>query len=223
MAEAIRSCTQIATILNNVVWYKALHLEERMLGQRTCIHAAQSHESVVDECAQQRIQSWKEHPAFAHQLRFADRLQLEGIKEDELCAIFSEPLECLKGRISSVPDWLSALAQALTDGTAPFDFTNADITHEHSHYQFLAVLAPLLTSGLNRLQEGIQLLAQQYTYIPFEPDTILAQLYANITPLLLSRANRTFVLEMHIARLQEKLGGYARGAVSQFPSLYEPT
>ncbi len=60
---------------------------------------------------------------------------------------------------------------------------------------------------MKRLLAGIDELCQYYDHVPFDPDTIVSCLFANLSRQLLSRVDRTFVLELQVARSRGRLRG----------------
>ncbi len=107
------------------------------------------------------------------------------------------------------PPWLTELLAAFTDQHFGEDFTlpltNQDF--DPQHLAFLTLIKPLLARGTQKLQSEIQELIQTYTQLPFDPDTIMPLIFTPLIKQLLTKLLRTAVLELNVARVQERLHG----------------
>src|SRR5262249_38245061 len=104
------------------------------------------------------------------------------------------------------PHWLEELARAFEEQSAAPD-VQLPAMEDGALFAFLQPLLPLLQRGIHRLQEGICTLSSQHGFLPFDPQTIVSLLFPNLARQILSQMNRTFVLELNIARLQGRLQG----------------
>lgn len=197
-------------------WYKALTLNERMVLYRSgnVIDQPDGEEYLLS--ARLRLQRWQEQHPFTQEPYFAERLALNGLTEEELLAIVAESSETLQQRIQTLPEWLTELKHVLTTPayfqmpTFAFSASEEEGSQKIGTFQrasFLKVLTPFLARSVERLRAGIQNLTTRYTHAPFEPETILKLLMANLPGHLLSQVNRTLTLELHVARLEGKLRG----------------
>ena len=188
----------------NASWYRALTLSERVAMEQNNTYDTASH----SEIARQRLRLWKEQPPFNKDTYFAQRLAMDGLTEDDLLSLLSEPAEHLQARCSTPPAWLLELATAFDEQDTDDDFA-LPLQHitDDTMRTFVLVLKPLLRRGCMRLQTGIHELSHKYTHLPFDPETILPLLFKRICFLTVPRISKTIILELHVARAQERLQG----------------
>ncbi len=188
-------------------WYHAITLSERIASLQA--HATLPQTMCGTEKAQRRLQQWKEQAPFHTGSFFAERLAMDSLTEDDLLALLAEPIEAVQARIGISPEWLMELRQAFEDydptGDRSLPVRNAEDSRHL--FSFLNVIKPLLLRSLDRLGTGIQDLAQKYTYLPFDSQTIVPSLFAALPPQILPQLSRTLVLELNVARLQGHLQG----------------
>ncbi|MBV9709092.1 MAG: type 2 lantipeptide synthetase LanM, partial [Chloroflexi bacterium] len=193
----------------NPTWYHALSLKERMISLRASTHDASFATPRHDKGSARRLQTWKTQRPFDQGRLFADRLAIDGITEGDLRFLLAEPIAALQSRYlhtSSTPDWLATLVEAFEDyriDGAMFQ----QMTTEQFLAPYLQPLLPLIRRGLDQLLAGIQALCQQHASPPFEPQQVVQALFPSLLERLLGQVNRTFVLEMHVARIQHRLQG----------------
>lgn len=190
-------------------WYYASPLAERI----TLLRAGARDQSLCSrgsEKAQHKLQQWKGQNPFHKGSFFAQRLATDDITEAELLAILAEPVEIRRAFQSSPPAWLLELGRAFEEEIASTAFLLPGDESKPTS-AFLHAMQPLLTQGMKRLLAGIDELCQHYAHIPFDPDTIVSCLFANLSRQLLSKIDRTFVLELQVAGSRGRL----RGATSQ--------
>lgn len=82
-----------------------------------------------------------------------------------------------------------------------------EIIENHPLGACLPILDPLLLHSFASLQKGMQALQQRYTFQPFASQQVCQSFFNNIIPQLLFQAGKTIVLEMHVARVQDRLHG----------------
>lgn len=188
----------------SAAWYRATTLTERIVSLRGGTDKQYRHH----EIAKQRLQRWKEQIPFNQNPScFTQRLALDSLTEDDLLALLDEPVETLRARYKEPPLWLTKLQQAF-DAECPDDAPlPLPATMEKSVVAFLTPIKPLLRTGLVSLQHGIQRLVQVYPFLPFDTETIIPLLFAQIPERILPRLLRTIALELNVARMQGRLQG----------------
>lgn len=185
------------------VWYNALTLTERIASLQT---QERPNTEVNTELAKQRLQRWQTQPPFEVSSFFTQYLAVNGISENEFLYLLCEPVEALKERLLSPPAWLLMLAKAFSHpSSTPIPLPKTIGTEKI--VRFLSVIKPMLHEGRDRLHQGIQILLQTYTTVPFNPDTIEEIMFASLPEQLLVMLSRTMVLELNVARLQGVLEG----------------
>jgi type 2 lantibiotic biosynthesis protein LanM len=185
-------------------WYQALKLTERIASWR--VGGGWNAENGFNaELAERRIQRWRSQKPFTKSTFFDKRLDRDGITAQEFRYLLGEPMRSLAERFPSVPEWLREIEQA---------FSIADSSNLKSVIasdSFLCAIAPLINQGINRLQEGIQALRNNTkpfsSKFPFDSNTILSIVLADLPQQLLWMLTPTLVLELNVARLQGLLSG----------------
>ena len=190
-------------------WYHASKLAERVTTLRASARD-QFLSSPNYEKARRKLQQWQGQNPFHKGSFFAERLAADGITEAELLTILAEPVEMRQAFQSASPTWLQELSEAFEGEVAATDFLLSGHDSKPAS-AFLHSIQPLLARGVKRLLAGIDDLSQHYTRIPFNHDTIVSCLFANLSRQLLSKLDRTFVLELQVARSRARL----RGTTSQ--------
>src|SRR3954463_13872996 len=186
----------------------SLTLTERVAVLRTFRPLMPPGEIERDRAAQ-RLHDWRSQPPFTTGTYFAQRLATESITEDELLAILGEPDEAVDGLPSPPPPWMEELERALagpflSDGPA---IPLPEGLREQATAEFLGAIEPLLARARGRLRQGIRALVPPRGGFPFDPTTVEATLLGHLPGPLLRMLNRTLVLELHVARLQNLLPG----------------
>src|SRR5262249_283435 len=152
---------------------------------------------------------WRSQPPFATGTYFAQRLATDGITEDEFLSILGEPDEAVDGPPVPPPSWMEELERAWASPTpsegAAFPFPEG--LREHATAGFLGAREPLLARARERLRQGIRALVPPRGGFPFDPTTVEATLLGHLPGPLLRMVDRTLVLELHVARLQDLLPG----------------
>ena len=190
-------------------WYRAAPLTERIALKQKNTDSYSPHTSVNSDKAKQRLQRWKEQSPFNKGDYFARRLSMDSLTEDDLLALLDEPMEATPADNAPSPTWFIELLTAFTGQDAPTDFTQLPSAagQNTQGIAFLNSLGPLLRMKLASLRAGIQELTQQYTSLPFDPQTIVSLLFAYIPAIIFPGLSKTIVLEMHVARVQGHLQG----------------
>lgn len=186
-------------------WYRGITLKERAASLPVVRKQVRNVEVNV-ELAQRRMQRWKSQPPFTTDSNFAQRLAIDGITEEEFIALLGESIEAVQNRFPNPPDWLTEITQAF----AHSDSSSTPLPEELQGEEvagFLDAITPLMSQGLAQLHQGVQTLIQTHPYLPFDPSTVEALLFANLPGQLLRMLSRTLVLELNVARLQGLLQG----------------
>ncbi|HEY7127789.1 MAG TPA: type 2 lanthipeptide synthetase LanM family protein [Ktedonobacterales bacterium] len=189
-------------------WFLATTLAERL----ALLHLQTSRPGVhITRRARTRLQHWQAEYVFKEALSFAERLEMEGMTKEELLILFSLPSETLQiwFASSAVSRWRVELAYAFgtppsaPDKTLPYE----PGTEKVPLPLFVQPIEPLLRGALARLQEGIDTLARRYAVLPFEVLSVTTSLFTQLVWRLSSLLTRTLVLELNVARLQQRLQG----------------
>lgn len=199
------------------VWCGALTLSERnkLLTRSTTPDLPREKNS---ELGQRRLNRWRTQAPFSIDAYFAQSLALDGITQERLLSILSEPVETFHELPSNMPTWLAqvedayvqsalALDEARLDEYPPTEVEVEESTPDEQIFGFLELIQPLVDQACQRLQAGIADLLRSGGTLPFDPETIEDLLLMNLSDPLLMRLSRTLVLELHVARLQGKLDG----------------
>jgi type 2 lantibiotic biosynthesis protein LanM len=188
-------------------WYRALTLAERIAslphGQTT------NPATTISDSARQRLARWKEQRPFNEGSYFSQRLEMAGLTEADLLYLLNEPVEDLKARVGITPDWLRTLLTVFNEPSPP-DASLLKIIDGEQHilsHSFLTALQPLLVYSYQRLQTGVNQLAEAYTTLPFEREQVTASLFKLLPEALLNKSTKTFILELNAARVHGLLQG----------------
>ncbi|AFZ34787.1 Lanthionine synthetase C family protein [Stanieria cyanosphaera PCC 7437] len=190
-------------------WYHAMTLSERV----TSVKTNRKHKSNLEinsELAQRRMQRWRSQAPFNQDdSLFFQRLELDGISEEEFFFLLGEPIESVQKGCPDPPDWLNHIAKIFStltdDDLKPLPPSEQIKGKEIS--LFLYALEPLIDEGRKKLERVVEKISQTHDELPFEPNTVVEVLYANLPGKLLSICSRTLVLELQIAGLQKLLVG----------------
>lgn len=189
-------------------WYHAMTLTERIAslpakGDRN------TNTKVDFDLAQQRMKRWRKQSPFMDNSYFNQRLDLDGITEDEFLYLLGEPIEAVKERLPIPPNWLTNLAQAFLASNIT-NFKPLSYPNEFKGKKielFLDVIEPLIRQGREQVQAEVLKLNQIRSDLPFIAETIVDLLEINLSEQLLNICSRTMVLELQIAGLQGLLKG----------------
>lgn len=187
-------------------WYQALTLSERIASLQT-VQRQEVDREIESEDAIAYLQRWRSQSPFNTGSYFAQRLAMDGLSENEFLFLLGEPIEALQSRCLDPPGWLLCLSEAFKclccDLSAIFPF---QAQPGQEILGFLDAIAPLISTGRDRLHEKVEALIQTQTDLPFDPQTVELILFANLPQQLLPLLTRTLVLEFHSYR-QEILVG----------------
>lgn len=158
------------------------------------------------EIARKKLERWRSQFPFNHEDFFARRLALDGLGEAELLGLLGEPRESLARRVSKTPGWLQDLDQAFAlPRTTSLPFSEGTLKEPETRFLWLA--APLVQQAERRLAETVAELAAGGRPLPFDPETIGPLLLAGLPDQFLWTITRAAVLELNIARLEERISG----------------
>ena len=192
-------------------WYGAVTLTERIASSQDSTNSQPMSGASNMEKARRCLQRWKEQAPFDKEACFAARLAAVSLTEGDLLTLLAEPLEAIQARLAqpAPPGWLAELLQAFEGPRTFSDIlpATAQMGAYSGPVDFLQPVQPLLHQGVTRLETAIQNLVQQYAELPFDVYTIVSLLFAHLPGQVLSRLDRTLVLELHVARLRGYLDG----------------
>jgi type 2 lantibiotic biosynthesis protein LanM len=176
--------------IENPDWLKALPLTERLANLPTVMGEPGGK-------ALRRLQKWQEQGPFNKEGYFERRLESDNLTEAELLFLLGEAPANLQTRIPQPPAWLADFLSAFNKtGTETGDLPLA-----------LQPFAPLLNSGLEKLQATLSQLARQYSELPLDLTTISRLFLPDLFQKFTSRLNRVLALEVNVARLEGRLSG----------------
>jgi type 2 lantibiotic biosynthesis protein LanM len=206
--EANGRDTMVYIMAHSADWLRATTLTERVGLYR----AGDDNEVApreVSERAQKRMERWRASSPFNKGDFFNWRLAVDGLTEEMLLLILSEPEEALESRTHAMPQWLTDITEAFSRLDFSHDMlkSQTEIEAKKGLHGFLGVVLPLLNQGLERLTTRASAWQRLSSQAPFE----LADLPTLFAPVLLERVfqalSRTLVLELNVARLQGDLSG----------------
>ena len=188
-------------------WYHAISITERIASIRAVQRKRVMNSEVNTELAERRMQRWRSQYPFTSDTYFRQRLEMDGISEEEFLYLLGEPIGALRDRLCTTPTWLTDLVRAFFPLPSSNSIPFPGALRGEGMVGFLNALDPLIHQALNQLHEGVQALIQTDCTLPFTPDTIADILCANLPRQLLMMLSRTMVLELNIARLKDLLEG----------------
>lgn len=185
------------------LWYRALTLSERIAALRASSQDAMSCKDEQLIQAAKRLEQWKHQLAFRDSDLFAERLAMDAITESELVMLLAEPIEDLYQRFRDqpAPVWIAQL-QYLWEMTP-----QREEAQSPGPLEFVDVLKPLIEMGYRLLRQGMETFQNASQDLPFDIATVHQLFLANLHPRLQQVVQRALILEMHIARLEERLAG----------------
>lgn len=160
------------------------------------------------EKARLRLERWRAQPPFDRDDWLARRLAPDGLDEEGLLALLGEPPEALAARLPETPEWLRDLEEAwrLADPGYALPFSPEILREPEARFLWLA--APLLRQAEERIATEVSAIsARASSPLPFDPDTVVPLLLAGLADQLLWTVTRVCVLELNVARLEERIAG----------------
>jgi type 2 lantibiotic biosynthesis protein LanM len=201
--------TPVSLATESLVWYRAMTLAERVAAPVAVASTALGHAQLNDvERAQYCLNSWKAQKPFQDAGLFQQRLGLQNLTEDDLRRLVCEPVDHIRSRFATAPDWVATIEAALSSNPS-FEFHNflSNRLRRDPFSGFLDAAAPFINLGLRQLETDASALARRTADCPFEPSTIRGFLFPDFAHALLRIIGRAMVLELNVARLEETLVG----------------
>jgi type 2 lantibiotic biosynthesis protein LanM len=188
-------------------WYRALTLTERIALWQAAGKPKLASERLDMDLARQKMSWWKELSPFEQGTAFARRLALDGLTEDELLYLLAEPIEAMQERVVGDMVWLDKLLQAftLTDKDIPRPLPPLPVLQGLE--VFAAPILPLLRHAWKRMYVEMQILLQRRKEPPFDPDTVIEQLFLLLPGQLLRKVSKVLTLELNVMRVEGRLQG----------------
>ena len=188
-------------------WFNALTLRERaeLLRSAKSVDEGQS-----GDTARRLAERWRSQPCFADGSLFARRLEVDCLTEPEFERLLLTSAECLYQLSRDVPSWVQELELAFSSEIPVAHNGDSGEPQANTIRTQLALpkgIGSLTERGASRLREGIELLARRHRVVPFDPETVGELFTAYLPQHLFKITNRTFVLELNVARLQGLLEG----------------
>ncbi|GER91728.1 hypothetical protein KDW_58900 [Dictyobacter vulcani] len=190
--------------LDNPCWYHAMTLMERLASLQAQCSVTRIAEPCDRERAARTLQAWKEQDAFSKGVNFAQRLAAEQLTEEEFLVLLGEPIEAVQQR-TPPPDWLLQLAEvfASVDPVSRME-DESQLATQHS---FIPIFNIFCIYAHDRFMSRVATLDAEYTYLPFDPQTIASLFLPDLTMMLSQAINHTLVLELNVAHLHGRLSG----------------
>ncbi|MBV9038308.1 MAG: type 2 lantipeptide synthetase LanM family protein, partial [Acidobacteriaceae bacterium] len=187
-------------------WYDALTLTERA----AVLHNNQGTRGGINknrEVSKHRLEWWRSQVPFASDSYFAQCLASYGLTEEEFLYLICEPGQAIQRRIKNSPCWLASLTRAYYTYASNDKIVMPEALRWREAVGFLDVIAPLIMSALECIEQGVAAVAEEHPGAPFDRGTVKEILLASLPEQLLAMLTPTMVLELHVARLQEFLEG----------------
>lgn len=190
-------------------WYHALTLTERIEALRNSCEGAEEYPHDQLSRASRRLEQWKNQHAFYNADLFAERLALDAITEQELLMLLAEPIEHLHKRFAgqAKPAWIHHLQLLWERGRSESGRSGSGESNASGTPELLDALDPLIEDGKRLWDQGIMRISSASQHLPFDPDTVYHLFLPNLKRHLQPVVARPFILEMHVARLEERLSG----------------
>lgn len=185
-------------------WYRAHTLTERVSSLRI---STQRSPSLCQELAEQKLQRWKEQKPFDKEGYFARRLAMDALTEEDLLYLLGESTEAQQARMPSKSPWMSKLTQLFEQHYEDEAVLPPQMNSEMAPARIFEIVKPLLKASLLHLRTGMQELSKQYQALPFEAETAFDMLLVHAGRRFLPKMVKTMVLELNVARMQDRLQG----------------
>jgi type 2 lantibiotic biosynthesis protein LanM len=195
--------------LHTSAWYEAITLSERIQLLKNINHPNKNLTLEVKqlEKANKKIERWQSYPWFSERDYFRQRLEIEGITEEELQNILAESIESVQQSYLTKPIWLEKIEHIFKNHCNYNSFPLLDDSITENIKSFLTIIRPLINYYLHLLDQQIIKISNHQKELPFAPETIADLLFIYLPKKLLRIITKTLVLELNVARLQNKLVG----------------
>lgn len=188
-------------------WPAALNLRERLAVLRGN-HSLPLH--VDQETAERRFKRWKSEKVFAENSSLLAERLADGVTEEELRSVLGIHASELANHFNRLPDWASGIDDAYNNQEA-WDEIAPVITETQASLgksgRFLRAAAGFIAQARIHLRKGLARIGSANHELPFDIASIETLLLQNALAQVLSLLNRTLVLELNVARVQEQLAG----------------
>ena len=191
-------------------WATALTLSERLTCSQPASVSSQSLSPERLAHATQRLQRWQRQGAFNDEDIFQKRLSADHCTKDELLLLLAETPTQLSERClqTNAQPWMQKLNEVFEE----HDPARCRLCHQIAsnalkEIQVLDVIHPFLDWALAQIMDGLQDLAAHFQSLPFHPARMLKLLIPNIPGALVQTLMKPLILEVHIARLENRLQG----------------
>lgn len=200
-------------------WYLALNLAERrpLVGSAENPAAEPEHQADPALTAR-RLEQWRRQAPFEDETWWrrrlaADNLAADGLQDSEdeaalrlLVGLTSSGIE---DRLDAPPPWLAKLLKAYDPESEcePFPWPPSE---HRDRCAFLPLVDPLMTAAFAELLTAAREIAEglpEPTQAPFDPDTAAKALAADLPARLAPMLTRPLLVELHAAKLEERLTG----------------
>lgn len=177
---------------------RALTLHERAALLRTSKQAV-ARQSSNPDTALYRVASWREQPRFSDEKLFMQRLRIDGVNPDFFQKLLTISAESFANCAAEHELWLNELAKILdVCPEADTDTKEAGL---------LRLVSPFIRHGQRRLQKEYAEISARPGSPTIKFSLVEASLLADLRPRLLKMIGRTLALELHVARLRDRLEG----------------
>jgi type 2 lantibiotic biosynthesis protein LanM len=188
-------------------WYHAVTLPERIesISQCRLLNTAFNDEPIC-----RRLDRWHTELPDGIEDYIAQVLTAHEINGEHLFRILSEPIEDVRDRLGTPPSWLQSVISAFssTESSDPVSF--GEVEGGTTTVLFLHLVEPLLRQASHRLCCGMASLRHEFPGLSLDEKLVGDALLRNVERQLLQMLIPTLVLELNVARVQEKLSGETR-------------
>lgn len=200
----IPAITKRESLLHAASWYAATTLRERAL----LVSAAGKLGPRIDpDLAARHRALWRTQAPFNARSYFSERLASDGLTEAGFLRAVGQPDAAIRDGFGSPPSWLISVAQAFSLQSSGEPSQHPDAGTGRKLAGLLGVIAPLIEKGRERLNAGLGALHSVHPEAPFDPAITSDMLCQDLHAELLRIITKTLVLELHVARLEERLSG----------------
>ena len=188
-------------------WYQGMTMTERIASLHSIQRKTLKKKKINNELAERRIRRWHSQYPFNLDTYFQQRLEKDGVSEEDFFYLLGEPAEALECRLFNTPIWLEKLGRAFSNFSCSESSSLPHSLGGKGTLGFLTAIEPLIHQALNQFREGLQVLIQTKSVLPFNPETVEDILSACLPKQLMMIMSRTMVLELNVARLKGHLQG----------------
>jgi type 2 lantibiotic biosynthesis protein LanM len=197
----------------SLAWYDACTLKERIDSLRALPNPTSR--KIDTERAEKLLERWRAQPPFDKEGLFLQRLETEGITEEELQYLLGETVESLRERWPIPPSWIRQLSEAFGDKGGQNErnrnraLASPSLEEEDNpdQWKVFLVIEPLLDYAIDRFRAGIEAMIREQRTLPFNPQTIDTKFIPGLLRAIRQILLPTLILELNVARLRGQLGG----------------